>query len=92
MNKLIFSFAGAVTVLASAIALIDYKNRMDVREFVEPPVDELLFVFAAATSGVIAATVADQLDEKKHPRRGPTLKDIDRKFEQLCCPNKKVDR
>ena len=91
MNKLIFSLAGAVTVIASAMALIDYKNRRDVKEFVKPPMGELLFVAAAAASGALMATIADQLDETKHPKRAQLLQEVDEKFEQLCQPNNKLD-
>ena len=89
MNKLIFSLAGAVTVIASAMALIEYKNRRDVKQFVKPPVGEFWFVVAAAASGTVMATIADQLDQTKHPERAQKLQAIDTKLEQLCQRNKK---
>ena len=77
VNKIIFSLAGAVTVTASAIALIDYKRRRDCRQIKEPPAGELLFTLAAAASGAFLANIASQLDEGKHPQRAGKLKKAD---------------
>ena len=86
MNKIIFSLAGAVTVIASAMALIDYKRRRDCRQIVDPPVSELLFTFAAAASGAMMAAISNQLDEKKHPERAEKLQEADDKLTALVTP------
>lgn len=86
MNKFIVSLAGAVTVVASAIALIDYKKRRDCRQYVEPPLGELLAVFATAASGFMMAKIADQLDETMHPERAEKLQKADDKLTELVTP------
>ncbi len=86
MNKIIFSLAGAVTVVASAMALIDYKRRRDCRQIKEPPVGELLFTFAAAASGAMMAAISNQLDEKKHPERAEKLQKADDVLTTLVTP------
>ena len=86
MNKFIISLAGAVTVIASTIALIDYKKRRDCRLYVEPPVGEFLFVFAAAASGAVMSAIANQLDETKHPERAEKLQKADDKLTELVTP------
>ena len=90
MNKIIFSLAGAVTAVASAIALIDYKKRRDCRQYKEPNVGELMFTFAAAASGALCALVADQLDESKHPERAEKLQKADDKLFELVMSKKEV--
>ena len=87
INKIIFSLAGETAVAASAMALIDYKRRTDCRQIVEPRVGELLFTFAAATSGAFLAHIASQLDETKHPERAEALKKADDKLTELVAPN-----
>jgi uncharacterized 2Fe-2S/4Fe-4S cluster protein (DUF4445 family) len=87
INKIIFSLAGATAVAASAMALIDYKRRTDCRQIVEPRVGELLFTFAAATSGAFLAHIASQLDETKHPERAEALQKADDKLTELVAPN-----
>ena len=86
MNKIIFSLAGAVTAVASAIALIDYKKRRDCRPYKEPPVGELMFTLAAAASGALCALIAGQLDETKHPERADKLQKADDKLTELVTP------
>ena len=86
MNKIILSLAGTVTVLASAIALIDFKRRRDCRLIVEPPTEELFFALLTATSGAMMAAVADQLDETKHPERAEKLQKADDALTALVAP------
>ena len=88
MNKFIFSLAGAVTVLASTIALIDYKKRWDCKLYTEPPMNELLLVFATAASGTILAAIGDQLDETKYPKRTKKLQKADDKLMEIVAPKK----
>lgn len=89
VNKIIFSLAGAVTVAASAMALIDYKRRRDCRQIKEPPASELLFAFAAAAGGAMLASISNQLDEKKHPERAEALQKADDKLTALVAPKEK---
>jgi len=86
MNKIIFSLAGAVTAVASAITLIDYKKRRDCRQYKEPPVGELMFTFATAASGALCAIIASQLDETKHPERAQKLQKADDALTALVTP------
>ena len=73
LNKIIFSLASVTAVAASAMALVDYKRRVDCRQIADPPVSKLLFTLATAASGVLLANVANQLDETKHPERAEKL-------------------
>ena len=86
IKKVIFSLAGAVTVVASAITLIDYKRRVDCRPIADPPISELIFTFAAAASGAFLANIANQLDETKHPERAEKLQKADDKLVELVTP------
>ena len=86
MNKLIFSLAGAVTVVASAITLIDYKRRLDCRQIKDAPVAELLLAFATAASGAALAAISNQLDETKHPERAEKLQKADDALTELVAP------
>ncbi len=86
MNKIIFSLAGAITVAASAMALIDYKRRRDCRQIKDAPVTELLFAFATAASGAALAAISNQLDEKKHPERAEKLQKADDVLTALVTP------
>ena len=92
MNKIILSLAGTVTVLASAIALIDFKRRRDCRLIVEPPTEELFFALLTATSGAMMAAVADQLDETKHPERADDLQRLDKEMTAFCLSKSKIDK
>ena len=88
INKIVFSLAGAVTVVASAIALIDYKRRLDCRQIKEAPVGELLLAFATAAGGAALAAISDQLDENKHPERAEKLQQADDALTELVTPKK----
>ena len=88
INKIVFSLAGAVTVLASAVTLIDYKRRVDCRPIADPPISELLLTFATAASGALLASIASQLDETKHPERAEKLQKADDKIVELVTPKK----
>ena len=92
MNKIILSLAGTVTVLASAIALVDYKRRRDCRQIVEPPVGELFFSLLTAASGAMMAAVADELDETKHPARADDLKRLDDELVKFCLSKDKNNK
>ena len=89
INKIVFSLAGAVTVVASAMALIDYKRRLDCRQIKEAPVGELLLAFATAAGGAALAAISDQLDENKHPERAEKLQKADDKLTELVTPKEK---
>ena len=91
MNKIIFSLAGAVAVVASAIALTDYKRRRDCRQIKEAPVTELLFAFATAASGAALAAISNQLDETKHPERAEKLQKADDALTALVTPKDNKD-
>ena len=58
INKIVFSLAGAVTVGASAITLIDYKRRLDCQQIKDAPIGELLLAFATAAGGAALAACA----------------------------------
>lgn len=88
INKIVFSLAGAVTVVASAMALIDYKRRLDCRQIKEAPVGELLLAFATAAGGAALAAISDQLDENKHPERAEKLQQADDALTELVTPKK----
>lgn len=86
VNKIIFSLAGATAVVASAMALIDYKRRTDCRQVRNAPIGELLFAVATAASGAALAAISDQLDVTKHPERAEKLQKIDDALAELVAP------
>ena len=86
INKIIFSLASVTAVAASAMALVDYKRRVDCRQIADPPVSKLLFTLATAASGVLLANVANQLDETKHPERAEKLQKADDALTALVAP------
>ena len=89
MNKIILSLAGGIAVIASAMALVDYKRRNDCRQFKDAPVGELLFAFATAAGGAALAAVSNQLDETKHPERAEALQKADDALSSLVTPKEK---
>ena len=88
INKIVFSLAGAVTVVASAMALIDYKRRLDCRQIKEAPVGELLLAFATAAGGAALAVISDQLDENKHPEHTEKVQKAEDMLAKLMTPKK----
>ena len=88
INKIVFSLAGAVTVVASAMALIDYKRRLDCRQIKEAPVGELLLAFATAAGGAALAAISDQLDENKHPEHTEKVQKAEDMLAKLMAPKK----
>ncbi len=72
MTKLVLSVAGAVSVLASAIALIDYSRKRTCEQVIEPPSGELAFALVAAAAG----TVLTILGEKTDTRPAPALEEM----------------
>ena len=91
VSKIIFSLAGATAVVASAMALIEYKRRTDCRQIKNAPVGELLFAFATAASGAALAAISDQLDETKHPERAEKLQKADDALTALVTPKDNKD-
>lgn len=88
INKIVFSLAGAVTVVASAITLIDYKRRLDCQQIKDAPIGELLLAFATAAGGAALAAISNQLDETKHPERAEKLQQADDALTELVTPKK----
>ena len=86
INKIIFSLASVTAVAASAMAVIDYKRRIDCRQIAAPPVGKLLFTVATAFGGVFLANIANQLDETKHPERAEKLQKADDALTALVAP------
>lgn len=86
INKIIFSLASVTAVAASAMAVIDYKRRVDCRQIADPPVGKLLFTVATAFGGVFLANIANQLDETKHPERAEKLQKADDALTALVAP------
>ena len=75
MNKIVLSIAGAFTVLASAVTLIDYTQKRTCKQIIEPPTGELVFALVTAAAGTLLAVMADHAatsDKKK----GPALSDM----------------
>ena len=91
MKKKILSVAGTVAAVASAITLIDFKRRKDLKDAVKcyrSKTNELLAAFFATSSAAILAAIASQLDETKHPNRAEKLKKADDTITKLCTPKK----
>ena len=91
VNKIVFSLVGATAVVASAMALIDYKRRNDCRQAKKAPVGELLFAVVTAASGAALAAISDQLDVTKHPERAEKLQKIDDALTELVTPKNEVE-
>ena len=88
INKIIFSLAGGVAVIASAVTLVDYKRRVDCRQIKEAPVGELLLAFATAAGGAALAAISDQLDENKHPEHTEKVQKAEDMLAKLMAPKK----
>ena len=92
LNKIIFSLASVTAVAASAMAMIDYKRRVDCRQIADPPVGKLLFTVATAFGGVFLANIANQLDETKHPERAEALQKADDALTALVAPKEEENQ
>ena len=88
INKIVFSLAGAVTGVASAITLIDQKRRWDCQQIKDAPIGELLLAFATAAGGAALAAISNELDETKHPERAEKLQKADDTLTELVTPKK----
>ena len=73
MNKIVLSIAGAFTVLASAVTLIDYTQKRTCKQIIEPPTGELVFALVTAAAGTLLAVMADHTSANK---KSPTLGDM----------------
>ena len=63
MKKFIISMAGAATVLASAVAFIDYANRRSKNN--DRFVGELVFGIVGSLAGVALAVLSEKLEQPK---------------------------
>ena len=91
MKKKILSVAGTLAVVATAITLIDFKRRTDLKDAVKcykSTTGELLAAFFTTSSAAILAAIAGQLDETEHPERAEKLKKVDDAVTKLCTPKK----